>query len=194
MKRIILASSSRYRQQQLKQLALPFQCYRPDLDESPMPEEPPKALAERLSRAKALAIAHAHPGALVIGADQVGELDGQLLLKPCSDINAIEQLRRCSERTVYFHSGVCLTSSSRTRFHLDTTAVRFRRLSDQQIQHYIKKEEPLDCAGSFKCEGLGIALFESIESSDPSALVGLPLIALCSMFLSEGVDPLCWQD
>ncbi len=190
---IILASSSAYRRQQLQQLGIPFQALAPKVDETPQPGESAHALAKRLSLSKARAIASLHPHALIVGSDQVGELDGRLLSKPGSEALAIAQLTQCSGRDVFFYSGVSVVSTRGTECRSLVTQVKFKSLTHSQIAAYIKKEQPLDCAGSFKCEGLGIALFESISSDDPSALIGLPLIALCQMLTQAGLDPLTYQ-
>lgn len=187
---IILASISPYRRQQLSQLGLTFAHQSPQIDEQALEHETPRALALRLSEAKARAVAQAHPGALVIGSDQTGEMDGALLGKPHTQNNAMEQLLRCSGKTVLFHTGVCLISESGADCEVITTRVRFRDLSERQIRHYVERESPLDCAGSFKCEGLGIALFKAIVSDDPSALIGLPLITLNHMLYRAGLDTL----
>ncbi|MFT5082252.1 MAG: septum formation protein [Lentisphaeria bacterium] len=192
---IILASSSNYRKQQLQQLNLQFSCERPDIDESPLANEEMQATAIRLASQKAHAVAAKHRDEqIIIGADQTAELHGSILGKPHSIENAIAQLEQCSGQEVIFYSGICVLNSV-TNLCLKTTVttvVKFRSLSKQQIRHYIDRDSPLDCAGSFKCEGLGIALFESIESRDPTALIGLPLITLTDMLLQMGVDPLSY--
>lgn len=137
-----------------------------------------------------MAVARTCPDALVIGSDQTGELDGQLIGKPHNQNNALEQLKRCSGKIVRFYTGVCLISPSGIDRHVTTTEVHFRDLSERQIRNYIEREHPYDCAGSFKCEGLGIALFSAITSEDPSALIGLPLIALNQMLCRAGIDTL----
>jgi septum formation protein len=187
---IILASSSVYRQRLLHQLGLTFTCISPAIDESALPNESADALTRRLAIAKAERILQDNPNALVIGSDQVADLDGTILGKPHELERAIGQLTQCSGKTVCFFTSVALLSSGMQQVDVVTTRVRFRTLTDEQIRTYIKKEEPLDCAGSFKCEGLGIALFESIQSDDPSALVGLPLISLNRMLHAAGVDVL----
>lgn len=187
---IILASSSVYRQRLLHQLGLTFTCISPAIDESALPNESADALTRRLAIAKAEHILQDNPNALVIGSDQVADLDGTILGKPYEPERAIAQLTQCSGKTVCFFTSVALLSSGMQQVDVVTTRVRFRTLTEEQIHTYIKKEEPLDCAGSFKCEGLGVALFESIQSDDPSALIGLPLISLNRMLHAAGVDVL----
>ncbi len=187
---LILASSSVYRQRLLLQLKVSFTCISPDIDESSLPNESADALTRRLAITKAARILQDNPGALVIGSDQVADLDGAVLGKPYDPERAIAQLTQCSGKTVRFYTSVALLSSGMQQVDVVTTWVRFRALTDEQIRAYIKKEEPLDCAGSFKCEGLGVALFESIQSDDPSALIGLPLISLTRMLHAVGLDVL----
>ncbi len=187
---LILASSSVYRQRLLLQLEVSFTCISPDIDESSFPNESAEALTRRLAITKAARVLQDNPGALVIGSDQVADLDGTILGKPYNPERAIAQLAQCSGKTVRFYTSVALLSSGMQQVDVVTTWVRFRALTDEQIRVYIKKEEPLDCAGSFKCEGLGVALFESIQSDDPSALIGLPLISLNRMLHAAGVDVL----
>ena len=153
---------------------------------SPLPGEAPAVLAQRLARAKALAIATQHPESWVIGSDQVAALESQALGKPGTRENAVSQLSAMSGREVHFHTAVCLARGEALLETLDTTVVRFRTLGDGEIARYVDAEQPLDCAGSFKSEGLGISLFECIESRDPTALVGLPLIALSRMLREAG--------
>lgn len=187
MPRLVLASTSPYRRELLARLRLPFDVARPTTDETPLPGEAPAALAARLATAKAAAVAAGHPGAWVLGSDQVAELDGTPLGKPGSRDRAIEQLRGMRGRSVAFRTGVCLARADGSAFTaLDTTTVRFRDLSDDEIGRYVDGEQPFDCAGSFKSEGLGIVLFEAIESQDPTALVGLPLIATARLLRQAG--------
>lgn len=192
MTRILLASSSTYRRQLLDKLGLYFDHTSPDIDEAPRPNESAYALAERLSIAKAEILSASHPGHLIIGSDQVVELDGQLLGKPGNHANAIDQLSRCSGKTVTFYTGICLrnTNTGRNQYQCDTYAVTFRQLTPLQIERYVTQETPYDCAGSFKSEGLGISLFTAIKGDDPNSLVGLPLIKLTQMLLNEGIDVL----
>ena len=187
---LVLASTSPYRRELLARLRVPFDVARPDVDESPLPGESPPALAERLSAAKAQAIARRSPHAWVIGADQVAELDGHVLGKPGSFERAADQLAAASGRELRFHTAVCLLRHGEPRrFEFaDVTVVRFRPLDNGTIERYLHAEQPYDCAGSFKAEGLGISLFEAIESLDPTALVGLPLIALAQALREVGYD------
>ncbi len=189
---IILASTSAYRRALLSRLDLPFQCMPPDVDEGALPGETPRALAARLALAKAAVIADAHPGALVIGSDQVAAIDDHVMGKPGTFERARAQLRRCSGRAVQFYTGVALLSRVRgvERCHVEPFTVRFRTLTDAQIANYLLREQPFDCAGSFKAEGLGIALFEQMQGNDPTSLEGLPLIALNALLAEAGVDVL----
>lgn len=174
---LILASTSTYRRALLERLGLPFAVARPEVDETPRPDEAPQALAVRLARAKAEAVLAEAGTAWVIGSDQVAELDGRPLGKPGTAERAIAQLVAMSGREVRFLTALCLAGPDGRRFEsLDTTTVRFRRLSAEEIARYVERERPLDCAGSLKSEGLGIALFEAIDSRDPTALIGLSLI------------------
>jgi septum formation protein len=188
MRRLILASTSRYRRELLQRLQLPFDVVRPDTDEAPLPGETPMHLAQRLAAAKAGAVAHhGHGDAWALGSDQVAGLGDTALGKPGGRSAALAQLAAMSGRGVNFHTAVCLAHVDGRRFAaLDTTIVRFRNLDAGEIARYVDAEQPFDCAGSFKSEGLGIALFESIESSDPTALVGLPLIATARLLRQAG--------
>jgi septum formation protein len=184
---LILASTSAYRRALLERLGLPFDIARPEVDESPRPGEAPQALAVRLARAKVEAVAATAGPAWVIGSDQVAELDGRALGKPGTTDNAIAQLRSMSGREVRFLTALCLAGPDGRRFEaLDVTTVHFRALGDNEIARYVERERPLDCAGSFKCEGLGIALFEAIENRDPTALIGLPMIATARLLREAG--------
>ena len=187
---IVLASSSPYRRALLERLTSRFVWQAPAVDESPLPGEPPMDLVRRLALAKARALANGYPNALVIGSDQIAVVDGRPLGKPGSAARAFAQLSFASGRTVRFLTSVGVLNSARKHYELDVVAtdVRFRVLNERQIRNYIERERPFDCAGSFKCEGQGIALFESITSDDPSALVGLPLIALVGMLSRAGFD------
>lgn len=189
-RRLILASSSSYRRSLLTQLGLIFESISPEVDETPKTNESAADLVERLAETKAGRILDMHPDCLVIGSDQVADLDGVILGKPRNTDRAAAQLRACSGKTVRFYTAIALLSSQRRQVEVVSTDVKFRLLTDNQIHAYIKKEEPLDCAGSFKCEGLGIALFESIISTDPSALIGLPLISVTRMLAAEQIDVL----
>ncbi len=175
---IILASSSKYRKELLSRILNEFECISPNVDETPFPDEEPIEHVARLAEQKALAIAIDKPNAIVIGSDQICVLDGQILGKPGNQTNAIQQLTACSGKSVYFYTSLCVTKGTNEPNNITvvTTKVIFKNLSTKQIENYIKRENPIDCAGSFKCEGLGIALFEAIESKDPTALIGLPLI------------------
>ena len=190
--RLILASTSRYRRDLLQRLRLPFSTVAPSVDEEPEPGESPAALAQRLALAKADAVAIMEPQAIVIGSDQVAELDGVALGKPGDHERATQHLRTMRGRAVRFHTAVAVIrrSSGFAQQALVTVTVRFRQLSDPEIERYLRLEEPYDCAGSAKCETLGIALAEAIESDDPTALVGLPLIRTAAMLRAAGLDPL----
>jgi len=187
---IILASTSRYRRELLARLQLPFTTRSPDTPEDPVEGEAPGAMAARLALAKARSIVA--PGSLVIGSDQVASLDGRLLRKPGSPEVALAQLRAAQGKTVLFHTAVAViaTGSGKTLQHVDRTEVLFRRLDDAALERYVSLESPLDCAGSFKSEGLGVALFERISSEDPTALIGLPLIFVADALRRLGADPL----
>ncbi len=175
---LVLASGSRYRRELLGRLGLAFTCQSPDIDETALPGEAPADTALRLARSKAMAVAEGRPTALVIGSDQVAELQGRALGKPGNHEAACRQLADCSGRTVRFRTAVCIVRSrdGRRLEHVDTTEVRFRTLDPVQIDAYLRMDRPYDCAGSFKVESAGIALFESVHSTDPTALTGLPLI------------------
>jgi len=183
---LILASTSPYRRQLLQRLGLPFDCVRPQVDETALPGETPAALAQRLAREKALAVAHRHPEHWVIGSDQAAELDGNALGKPGNVQTACAQLQAMSGRQVHFHTAVCLAKGDQLLQACDLTQVHFRHLDADSIARYVALEQPLDCAGSFKCEGLGISLFQSIDNRDPSALIGLPLILTCQLLRQAG--------
>lgn len=180
---LILGSSSRYRRELLERLRIPFSVATPDIDESPLSGEAPQDTALRLAHAKAEAIALKNPGTIVIGSDQVASCDGAAIGKPGSHARALAQLQQMRGRTVHFHTALCLydARNARAQTALVTTSVQFRNLPDAELEAYLHAEQPYDCAGSAKSEGLGIALLESQESTDPTALVGLPLIALVSM-------------
>lgn len=188
MPALILASTSRYRQQLLARLRIPFATADPQVDETALADETPAALAARLARAKAAAVAARHPQAWVIGSDQVADLDGLPLGKSGDHATATAQLTAASGRSVRFHTGLHLlrADDGRAYAHLDLTTVHFRHLDAAAIDRYLRAEQPYDCAGSFKCEGLGIGLFERIDNEDPTALVGLPLIALARLLREAG--------
>lgn len=187
---LILASGSRYRQELLGRLGLPFKAWAPDVDERPLPAERPRETAIRLARAKAQAAAARFPAAFVIGSDQVAELDGQPIGKPGTRENARAQLRAMRGRTVRFHTALCLLDAARAkaREQLVTTEVDFRALTDAEIERYLDREPAFDCAGSAKSEGLGIALLSRLAGDDPTALVGLPLVALATLLRAEGFE------
>ena len=187
MPRLILASTSPYRKELLERLRLSFDTMRPDVDERPRPGESSTAVAERLAVAKAGVIAEQEPAAFVIGSDQVAELDGSPLGKPGTRDGALAQLGAMSGRAVHFRTAVCVRHGGQApRLAIDTTTVRFRTLSFTEIERYVDAEQPLDCAGSFKSEGFGITLFEAIETNDPTALIGLPLIATARLLREAG--------
>ncbi|TAM57217.1 MAG: septum formation protein Maf [Rhodanobacter sp.] len=187
--RLVLGSTSRYRAELLRRLCADFEQCAPGTDETPLPHETAPARALRLAIAKADAAAEGLRDALVIGSDQVAELDGLILDKPGTPERARAQLKASSGREVQFHTALCLldTRDGRRHTHVDHTRVRFRHLDSAEIARYVEREQPLDCAGSFKCEGLGISLFEAIDNHDPSALIGLPLIALARLLRECGV-------
>lgn len=185
---LILASTSIYRRDLLARLRLPFTCERPDTDETALAEEAPAAMAQRLAAAKATDVASRHPGACVLGSDQVAELDGHPIGKPCDETRATAQLRAMSGRPVHFHTAVCMIRDGRRWQALDTTTVQFRPLSEGEIARYLAAEQPYDCAGSFKSEGLGISLFDAVQSQDPTALIGLPLIATARLLREAGLN------
>ncbi|MES2014885.1 MAG: Maf-like protein [Pseudomonadota bacterium] len=190
--RLILASSSTYRRELLSRLGLPFEVMVPDIDESPLPGEAPETTALRLARAKAQAVAVRAPGSIVIGSDQVATLDGAQIGKPGNHANALAQLQTMRGRSVIFHTALCLWDGRACALtggaHLENiqTVVTFRDLPDAELDAYLHIEQPYDCAGSAKNEGLGIAILERIDSTDPTALTGLPLIALTGMLRKAG--------
>ncbi len=190
--KLLLASSSPYRKALLTRLNLDFQQSSPDINETPEANESPKHLVMRLAQKKAAALASQHPETLIIASDQAADLNGRILGKPGTVEKAIDQLGLCSGQKVVFHTGLCLlnTATGASQCQDIEFTVWFRQLHHGQIRHYIETEKPLDCAGSFKCEGLGVALFEKMAGNDPNSLVGLPLITLVSMLANEGVDVL----
>jgi septum formation protein len=190
--RLILASTSRYRRELLQRLRLPFEVVAPGVDETARPGEAPAALAARLALSKAEAVASRHPDAIVIGSDQVADLDGEAIGKPLDHERARRQLGRMSGRTVTFQTAVSVVRRE-TGFAstlLAPVRVSFRELDAAQIEYYLRAEQPYDCAGSARSEALGIALLSSIESDDPTTLVGLPLIRTCALLREAGIDPL----
>lgn len=190
--RLVLASTSPYRRGLLERLGVAFEVADPGVDEARRAGETPDAMARRLAEAKALSVARRFPGALIIGCDQVAHCDGEVFDKPGSRENAVRQLRALSGREARFDTAVCVhdAHSSTTKVRVVPCRVRFRRLDDAQIERYLAREQPYDCAGSAKSEGLGIALIARIEGDDPSALVGLPLIALVDLLREHGLDVL----
>lgn len=188
--RLILASSSRYRAELLARLRIPFQAIVPDIDETPAPGEPAAQLALRLANAKAATIAGTHPGAIVIGSDQVALCDKRILGKPGTMERAHDQLRYMAGKETLFHTAIAVTDGSRTESANVITRCTMRQLDDRQIDIYLRADSPLDTAGSAKAESLGIALMETIASDDPTALIGLPLIALTRLLTGFGLDPL----
>ena len=186
---LVLGSSSRYRRDLLSRLQLPFTVVAPQLDETALPGERPQEIALRLALAKARAVAASLPQAVVIGSDQVADLRGEALGKPGDHDKAVAQLRRMRGESVIFQTAVAVVCSD-TGFEeveLVPVKVRFRRITDAEIEAYLRAEQPYDCAGSARSEGLGIALLEAIESDDPTALVGLPLIRTCRMIRAAGI-------
>jgi len=189
MKPIILASTSSYRRELLERLSLPFETASPDCDETPRDGELPSDLVKRLALDKARSVAGRQRRRLIIGSDQVAELDGRILGKPGTHDNAAVQLRRASGRQVVFHTGICLLDAESGDYQLDCVpfGVTFRLLDPIQIDRYLFQEKPYDCAGSFKSEGYGITLFKSLDGDDPTALVGLPLVRLVDMLGKAGI-------
>ena len=190
--RLILGSTSVYRRALMQRLRLPFEVVAPQVDESPRRGEAPVAMAQRLALEKAREVAARHPGAVVIGADQVADLAGQAMGKPGNHARAVAQLQALRGQSVTFHTAVAVLrpETGFEQVQVAPVRVRFRALSDADIQRYLVLEQPYDCAGSAKCETLGIALLEAIESDDPTALVGLPLIRICQMLREAGIDVL----
>ncbi|GHD66260.1 Maf family nucleotide pyrophosphatase [Jeongeupia chitinilytica] len=186
---LVLASTSRYRRELLERLQLPFETASPDVDETPLSNETAAQTSLRLAIAKAVALASRFPGALLIGSDQVALLDGVQLGKPGTHARAVAQLQAMRGRTIEFHTAVALhnAATGRTQTHTDVTRVTMRHADDAAIERYLLKDQPYDCAGSAKTEGLGIALIAAIESTDPAAIIGLPLIALIDMLNEEGI-------
>lgn len=186
---LVLGSTSPFRKALLEKLGIPFSTYSPEVDETPHAGETAEELVYRLSVAKARAVANDKPDALVIGSDQVAVIDGEILGKPGSHEKAMEQLRNASGKAVVFLTGLCLLNSKTGKAQTEVVpfTVHFRELSDEQIENYLKSEEPYNCAGSFKSEALGISLFERLEGDDPNTLIGLPLIRLVRLLENEGM-------
>lgn len=189
---LVLGSSSRYRKQLLDKLGIPFTQDSPDIDETPQADESAAALVERLAVDKAKALADKHPNSLIIGSDQVATFSGRIIGKPHTKDNAKSQLMQFSGQSVTFLTGLCLYNSQTGEHQslVEPFQVYFKELTEHQIERYIELEQPLDCAGSFKSEGLGITMFSQLEGRDPNSLIGLPLIALTEMLINEGMDPL----
>ena len=192
MKSIILASTSPYRQALLKKLGIPFLTAAPDIDESPILHESAQALVTRLSHEKANALAKQYQQHLIIGSDQVCVINDQIVGKPHTFENAFKQLKAASGSKVTFYTGLCLLDTETGKFNVQCELfdVYFRPLSDEEITYYLNKEAPFQCAGSFKSEGLGIALFERLDGRDPNTLIGLPIILLLEMLRKHGINPL----
>ena len=192
MPQLILASTSPWRRALLEKLAIPFECAAPEVDETPLPGETPRHLVLRLAQEKAQSLAHRFSSHLIIGSDQICVLDGEITGKPLTEEKARQQLDKASGYIVTFYTGLALYNSANG--HLQTEVepfdVHLRHLRETEIEDYVRKERPLHCAGSFKSEGLGIALFERLEGRDPNTLIGLPLIALCQMLRREEMNPL----
>jgi len=190
--KLVLASTSPYRRELLTRLGLKFETAAPDTDETRLPGETPKQLVRRLAEAKARAVAKDYPDALIIGSDQVAVLGDRILGKPGDHATAVQQLSAACGRRVTFLTGLCLYNSGNDRCQVDVVpyTVEFRALNAVQIDNYLKREQPYNCAGSFKSEGLGISLFRRMEGEDPNALIGLPLIRLIDMLTAEGVNVL----
>ncbi|MBP2155092.1 Maf family protein [Erwinia rhapontici] len=192
MRHLVLASTSSYRKALLAKLELPFITAAPEVDETPLDDEDATELVVRLATAKAQALAGRYPDHLIIGSDQVCVVAGKIFGKPLTATRAQEQLRAASGHSVVFYTGLALYDSRNASLQVlcEPFSVDFRTLSDEEIVAYISKEQPLNCAGSFKSEGLGITLFDRLSGRDPNTLVGLPLIALCNMLRNAGVNPL----
>lgn len=192
MRRLVLASSSPYRRALLERLRVPFEIARPEIDEAVSPGEAPTDYVRRLARRKAEAVSAAYGDALIIGSDQCAVLGGRILGKPGNRERARTQLADCAGRAVVFHTGLCLLDARATEAQIEDVryTVHFRRLEPAAIEAYLDRETPYDCAGSFKAEGLGVALFERMEGDDPTALIGLPLIRLSAMLRQAGLDVL----
>jgi len=191
-RQLVLASTSPFRRELLSRFGIPFETANPQTDESPLPEEDPVTTALRLSEAKARAVAHVFPDALIIGSDQVAVLDGQVFGKPGTHEKAIDQLKIMRGKTVNFFTGLCLLDSKTGEAHVRgiPTLVTFRDLTDEEIENYLIRERPYNCAGSAKSEGLGIAVIARMQGDDPNALIGLPLIALCDLLADAGLPVL----
>ena len=192
MTQIVLASTSPYRRELLEKLGIPFTTASPQVDETPIPGENARQLVVRLAQAKAQALSKEYPNHLIIGSDQVCVLEGKIVGKPHTEEKAVEQLLTTRNSIVTFYTGLALYNSASGNLQVicEPFDVHFRHLSEQEIRNYVRKEQPLQCAGSFKSEGLGITLFDRLSGKDPNTLVGLPLISLCEMLNNEGCNPL----
>ncbi|MTD39899.1 septum formation inhibitor Maf [Erwinia sp. CPCC 100877] len=192
MSSIVLASTSPFRRMLLEKLGIPFICAAPEVDETPEPGESARQLVTRLAQAKAQALAERYPEHLIIGSDQVCVLEGSIAGKPHTAERAVAQLMQARGSIVTFYTGLALynSASGQSQIECEPFDVHFRDLTESEIRRYVERERPLNCAGSFKSEGLGIALFDKLDGRDPNALVGLPLIALCRMLINEGCNPL----
>ena len=191
-KTLVLASSSPYRREILDKLGFAYRCKKPDVDETPLPSESADALVARLAESKARSLAEYFHHALFIGSDQVAVIDDRIIGKPGTKARATEQLQQASGRCVTFLTGLCLynTETRQTQVDVVPFKVHFRQLNETMIDRYLEREQPFNCAGSFKSEGLGIVLFEKLEGDDPNTLIGLPLIRLVRMLEQEGVEVL----
>ena len=195
MKTLVLGSTSPFRKSILEKLNLPFECAKPDIDESALLNEAPSALVERLAIEKAKAVMHQFPDALIIGSDQVAVCEGEILGKPHNFDNGVKQLTQFSNKSVTFYTGLCVYDSANDRALslVEPFVVHFKALSSSEIENYLHAEQPYNCAGSFKSEGLGICLFEKLEGDDPNTLIGLPLIKLVELLKQHGLDTLAQQ-
>lgn len=195
MKTLVLGSTSPFRKNILEKLNLPFDCAKPDIDESALPNETPQALVERLAIEKAKAVAPQFTDALIIGSDQVAVCDGEILGKPHNFDNGVKQLSKFSNKSVTFYTGLCVfdTTNNKALSLVEPFVVHFNPLSSAEIANYLIAEQPYNCAGSFKSEGLGICLFERLEGDDPNTLIGLPLIKLVTLLKTHGLDVLAQQ-
>jgi len=196
MKTLVLGSTSPFRKTILEKLQLPFTCAKPGIDESTLANETPQALVERLAIEKAKVIKTQHPDALIIGSDQVAVCDGEILGKPHTFENAVIQLSKFSGKSITFYTGLCVYNSEndKTISLVEPFIVHFNKLSQDDIKNYLHAEQPYNCAGSFKSEGLGICLFSKLEGDDPNTLIGLPLIKLVALLKEQGIDVLAEQN
>jgi len=196
MQTLVLGSTSPFRRTILEKLNLPFQCAKPNIDETALDNETPIALVERLAIEKAKAVAHQYNDALIIGSDQVAVCDGEILGKPHNFENGFQQLKKFSGKAVVFNTGLCVYNSKtqQTVSLVEPFTVHFKELTDEEITNYLHAEQPYNCAGSFKSEALGICLFEKLEGDDPNTLIGLPLIKLVGLLKQQGLDVLAQQN